>query len=502
LGLPTTSLTLREVIDRLLVNSLDVKIERLNLAVADDQTRAAAGKFDPFYYFNGSYTDSRLPLNALELAQVGGVLVPGAGPNLFRQQNSILEMGFAGRIPLGTQFSLFTYAARYRNDLNRIRPPALYYPEYAAAAGISLVQPLLRDFGKDVQMAEIRVTRRNRAIADYKWETVLQRSLSDVILDYLDLTLVMENIALKREVLGYARRLADDVNKRVAEGKPSDMAPQDANWSISVAEEDVIKAMTIAADRQVKLKTQIMREGAEDSGSVLLARDPLRMMSVRMDRPALVQTALQRRPDYLATMEEVGKTEILVRYMANQRLPRLDLQTTLTTNGLSDSANSAYERAGNRQGYEAQVGFRFSVPLGNDTARANCASAEHLHQQALLNKARSELGVTVEISSLIARVKGSAARLNTVRKSLRLAKETEVILQERATQGTAGFGDLLRARVQLIDARTRELEALLEYNRSAVQLTLASGLLLEKFGIQLDRGNPQPAAAVKVTKRG
>lgn len=492
-GLQTTQLSLQEVIQRLLENSLDVKIERLNVAVAEDQTRSAAGKYDPVYYFNGSYTDSREPQNALAFAQTGGIFVPtGTGPYIFRQQTGLLETGLAGRLPFGTQYSLFTNAARYRNDLNRLRPPALYYPEYAATAGITLSQPLLRDFGSAIQNAEIRVTRRNRAIADYKWETQLQRALSEAILDYLDLSLVVENIAMKREILAFVRRLGTDVNKRLAEGGQSDMAPRDIDWAVSVAEEDVVKAMTVAADRQVKLKSQILSGRSEESGRILLATDRLRMISVRTDRDALVQIALQRRPDYLSSLEEVGKNEILTKYMANQRLPRLDLQGTLASSGLSGSAGSAYDRASSRQGYEAQVGFRFSMPLGNETARANSAAAEHLHQQSLLNKARSELSVSVEISSLIARVKGCQARLQTVRKSVELAKGTDEILQKRATEGQAGFNDLIKARAQWADARARELEALLDYNRSAVQLTLASGLLLEKFGIQLDRNTPQP----------
>lgn len=495
LGLPTLSLTLQDVIRRVLENSLDVKIERLNVDVAQQQTRAAAGRFDPYYYLSGSYSYSRLAQNAIEFAQTGGVFVPvGSDPYRFRQQNYFFETGLGGRIPLGTQYYIFSNLGRYGNDLNRNRPPALYYPEYEANVGVSLVQPLLKDFGKDIQLAEIRITRRNHAIADYKWETTLQRTLSDAIMDYMDLSLVMENIAMKRKVLAYVRDLGDRVKKRIAEGGQSDMAPLDIDWAISVAEEDVVKAMTVAADRQVKLKTLIMANREADPGLILLAKDPLRMISVRTDREALVQEALRRRPDYLAALEEIGKNEVLTRYMANQKLPRLDLQTSVSANGLSGSAGSAYERAGQRQGYEAQIGFRFSIPLGNDTAKANHASAQYLYDQAVLNKARSELGVSSEITSLIARVKGAQARLNTVRKSVKLAEDTDALLNKSSATGSAGFGVVLRGYAQLTDARIRYLEALLEYNRAAVQLTLASGLLLEKYNIHLDRQGPTLSA--------
>lgn len=494
LGLQPTRITLQEVIQRVLEKSLDVRIEWLNWAVAEQQTEAAWGKFEPSYFLNSSYRDSQLPQNALEYVQTGGAIIALTEPNLFRQQSLMSQTGLAGKLTTGTEYKLFFNTGEFRNDINRQRPPAIFYPEYAAAAGVSFTQPLLRDFGKGVQLAEVRVSRRNQAVADFRWELQLQQVLSQVILEYFDLIFAVENIAVKRDVVAFARTLAAENQKRLGVGVLSAVDVQEAEVAVSVAKEDVINALSFAVERQMNLKSQMLETLEEGAGLIFLPQDTLPLIAPPTDRTRLLRTALQRRPDHRATLEEAEKQAIIVKYMRNQLLPRLDLQATFSVNGLSGNYGSAFDRAFARQGYETQVGFQFTIPLGNRTAKANSAAAEFRQQQAILGIARSELKVSVEIDSLIARVKAGRAKLESTRESANLADrllETEL---KRSEQGLARSFDVLKARRELADARTRQLAALADYNKAAIQLALADGSLLDRYGIRVDRGDGKPQA--------
>ncbi len=474
LGLQPVYLTLDEAVQRVLEKSLDVRIEWLNWAVADQQTHGAWGKFEPSYFLTSTWRESNLPQNALEYVQTGGILVPLTEPNLFQQQSLLTQTGISGKLPIGTEYKIFASAGEFRNDLNRRQPPAIFYPEYAAALGFSVTQPLLRDFGPGVNLAEVRVSRRNEAIADHKWELQLQRSLAAVIVQYFDLIFAVENIGVKRDVVAYAQTLVAENQKRLGVGVISAADVQEAEVAVAVAREEVIGALSFAVERQSSLKTQMV-DSLEGGGVIFLPKDSLPMIAPPTDRERLLRTALQRRPDHRAALEEAEKQAVIVKYTRNQMLPRLDLQATFTANGLSGDYAGAYERAFRRQGYDGQVGFQFSIPLGNRTAKASNAAAENRQQQAVLNIARSELGVAVDLDTAIARVKAAKARYDSTRESARLAERLLETERKRLEEGLARSFDVLKARAAQADARTRQLAALADYNKAATQLTLANG---------------------------
>ncbi|MCW0219857.1 MAG: TolC family protein [Prosthecobacter sp.] len=499
LGLQPSYLTLNETLQKVLENSLDVRIEWLNWAVADAQTDAEWGKFEPSYFLSSTWRESNLPQNALEYVQTGGTFVALNEPNLFKQQSFVTQTGIEGLLPTGTQYRLFTSLGEYRNDLNRQRPPAIFYPEYAAAVGVTLTQPLLRGFGPGVNLAEVRVSRKNEAIADYQWEARLQRSIAQVMLDYYDLIFALENLSVKRNVVIFAQKLVSENQKRLEAGVLSPADVQEAEVAVAIAREEVIAALSFAVEKQRSIKGQILASLEEGAGLIFLPRDSLPIISPRTNRNELMQTALARRPDHRATIQEAEKQDIIVKYTRNQLLPRLDLQATLTANGLSGDRQGAYRDAFNRQGYDTQVGFQFSIPLGNRTAKANSAMAEHRQQQAILNIARSELTVSVELDTVIAQVKAAKARLESTRESVRLSERLLETEQKRLNEGVARTFDVLKARRELADATTRQIAALADYNKAATQLALISGSLLERQGIRIDRGGRQPQA-VKITR--
>ncbi len=494
LGLQPSYLTMEEALHKVLEKSLDVKIEWLNWAVADAQTDAAWGKFEPAYFLNSTWRESNLPQNALEYVQTGGSLIPLDEPNLFKQQSFLSQTGIEGLLPLGTQYRLFASLGEFRNDLNRQQPPAIFYPEYAAAVGVTLTQPLLRGFGPSVNLAEVRVSRRNEAIADHQWETRLQRAIAQVMLEYYDLIFAVENLAVRRDVVIFAQKLVTENEKRLEAGQLSPADVQEAEVAVAVAREEVIAALSFAVEKQRNIKGQILSSLDEGGGLIFLPRDSLPMIAPRTERNTLLQSALARRPDHRAAIEEAEKQAIIVKYTRNQLLPRLDLQATLTANGLSGDRSGAYQRAFDRQGYDTQVGFQFSIPLGNRTAKANSAVAESREQQSILNIARSELNVSVEIDTVIAQVKAAKARLDSTRESVRLGERLLETEQKRLGEGVARTFDVLKARRDVADARTRQIAALADYNKAATQLALVSGSLLERQGIRIDRSRRQPQA--------
>src|SRR5690606_1578663 len=168
---PDQSLGLRAALQLALENNLDIKVEELNPLIAQNTVDAARGAFEPVYFFEYSHERGRKQQNALELASQGSF-------DEFQMKNDRYRTGIGMRTPLGTQFEAFSRLEVMDNTRNRQGPQLpqsledlsdpnaliqnVFSPEYEAFVGFSMEQPLLKGFGydanlKDVRMAKIQV---------------------------------------------------------------------------------------------------------------------------------------------------------------------------------------------------------------------------------------------------------------------------------------------------------------------------------------------------------
>lgn len=496
-GLKPVKLTMRDVLVRTLAKSLDVKIHQVDVGIAEAQLEAAWGEFDPVFKMGGSLLDARTAQNAQEYVQTGGLLVPLSDPNIFRQRSLTGEMGLEWRMPTGTTLEVFTRAGSFLNDLNRQSPPALFSPEQAATLGMSLKQPLLRDFGFSANLAEVRVSRLNARIADLEWQQKLVDVVAAVMREYYALSFVIENIEVRRGVLAFAKTLLHENERKQQEGVGGLAEVEEAKVGVATAREEVVTAMGLAIERQRVLKTQLLSVAQEAQGMLFVPSDALPpAIAFHSSRSRCLAEALAARPDHLRRLQDAEKQDVILKYMRNQALPRLDLKATLGASGLDGGLGGAYGRAFERQGYNASVGFEFSIPLGNRTARANRDVAEARKEQAVLAVARSEMQVVAEVEEALGALQAAAARLSYTRESVAASELLLAAEQKRFQQGVARSFDVLRARRQVADARSRELAALADWNAAHTVLRARTGSLLEHAGVRLERPSKELPVAV------
>lgn len=499
-GLQPVKLTMREVLVQTLARSLDVKIHRVDVGIAGAQLEGAWGAFDPVFQMGGSLQDARVAQNAQEYVQTGGLLVPLNDLNVFRQRSLLGEMGLEWRLPTGTTLEIFTRAGSFLNDLNRQSPPALFSPEQAATLGMSLTQPLLRDFGFSANLAEVKVSQVNARIADLEWQQKLVDVIASVMREYYALSFVIENIEVRRGVLVFAKTLLHENERRQQEGVAGMAEVEEAKVGVAMAREEVVTAMGLAIERQRGLKTQLLSAAQEAQGTLFVPSDTLPpMMAFGSSRSKSLADALARRPDHLRRLQDAEKQDVILKYMRNQTLPRLDLKATLGASGLDGGLGGAYGRAFERQGYNASVGFEFSAPLGNRAARANREVAEARKEQAVLAVARSELQVVAEVEEALGALQAAAARLAYTRESVAASDLLLAAEQKRFQQGVSRSLDVLRARRQVADARSREIAALADWNAAHLVLRARTGSLLEHVGIRLVR--PASGASAVITPK-
>ncbi|HEX5176287.1 MAG TPA: hypothetical protein VFV83_04615, partial [Chthoniobacteraceae bacterium] len=209
-GRPVERITLDKAITMTVTNNLDARIERTGIRIAHSRLRFAVGAFDPVFsvrttrealrrlenvndirsadvvrqenFINDQFalTQAQINLQNALREQQGLPPIPalsrqetttGFSGVTFDAQTARSSSSLEGRTPWGMRYGFEVEAIRLRNtfsgDARRV------FPEYQTFAGITVVQPLLRNFGPAANLAEVRIARQNRKTQELEWRDKL-----------------------------------------------------------------------------------------------------------------------------------------------------------------------------------------------------------------------------------------------------------------------------------------------------------------------------------------
>lgn len=539
----TESLTLNQAIEMALKNNLEARIEKIGVDIATGRMRYASGAFDPTLTLGASRESIRQPQNptaitsASELLQqqtllaqqenlrvqqsalidqeqtlleqerfIQGVIGAGVGtplvlpqlpkpvpplnlPPLFTQENPIIfdnesvraSADLKGRIPLGTTYGFTLGSARTTHSIVGFNRK--FFPDNTGLAAVTVNQPLLRDFGFDANLAELRISRQNKKISQFNWALKVIDSVETVMIIYSDMYYSMENIRLKQDYVDANHKLVEANRRRLDLGLMSPIDLRQAQVSESVSQEELVVAKNLFMEKQFQLRRAILPDADVADDRVLVPTGREQNAVPKLDRMELMQEAFQNRVEYKAALTGVEIDDLRVRYARNQVLPKLDLVGSYGLNGLSTSMSRGLGKAFDGQAPQWSVGVVASMPLGNVQGRAQLAIAKNSKEQSMLKVKQTELAISVDVDTLISRISAHQQSVETARQSRRFAEEAVAIEQRRLEEGQVSTLDVVETQKKWFDARSRELAAQAALDNSIVQLWVATGTLLREKAI-------------------
>jgi outer membrane protein TolC len=519
-------LKIDDMVRMALANNPEIKIQRIEPEIGQTDIRRAWGQFDPSFSFQSLYSNSDTPQNAQQYIATGGETTasqlalldqltilqddldalisqiqgnaPSGGqsadiptfkdPRNFSSQDFSMNWQLGGLTPLGTQYAFTLNQLQERNDLNNQLPPSLFYPEITTFAGLTITQPLLKNFGPAANMAGVRIARIQKRIGWYEWETQLIRSLSEALYRYFDLAYAHENLMVRADAVRAAQLLEQQNIRRVEEGRmrPSDV--WEAQSSLAYNLDLALRAMNTFVEAQNALKAVILTDKMAISGQVsrIVPQTSLDVPSIEIERFRFIGDALANRPEYLNIVSKAEQEGIRVRYAKNQTLPTVNFQGSVGYTGLEGEYGASMGQAFGGQGTAYSVGVLVSIPLGNVEALANLEGAK-------LRKKQTELAIQKAITEISIEVDTSISLLETGRLQVRTARDTAVATGKTASaeeklleEGKSTTFEVVRLQNNASDARSRQLAAIASYRKNAVRLAVSRGILLDELGVNID----------------
>lgn len=480
-------LTLNQAIAHALRSNLDIQIEAISPQVEADRTLQATAEFDPAFENRFRYDTLATPQTSQEFVSTGGNRFLNGnliGLNrIFYEDNVEAKSGLVGKLRTGTEYDIGVRANRYTNDLTRDPTVAIFNPEYRTFTGITFLQPLLQDFGRCVNESQIRVSQRDKAIADQVFRQKLTTTVKDVVVAYYDAFLAYEDTKVKRFEVEVLRRMVEEKSDQLERGAATESDAAMIRSSLSESYERFLLARQTLLAKNGDLLLLLQQDFDFGNYPVYLPVDAPSGLRPTLDPRLLVSEAIKCRPEYLMAVETVEKLGIVLKYRENQMLPRVDLEGTIGYSGLSGSWGNAFSNTADGQGTDYGVGLVVSMPLGNTEKKALYAETEHQKKQALLKLKQEEHHAHILISQHITAVQTHEKRLMAARLSTRLEMENLEKSRESLEKGAISESMILKVERDISETRLRQYAAAADLQKSLADLWETNGTLLSRHRI-------------------
>ena len=472
------SLTLQETIETVLKNNISISVQSYNSKINEQFIFEKEADFDPTVDFEFTVGE--------EIRQSASTLADSKTRDLdYDWDFSVSQKFVTGGDYELTMDNNKNQSSSSRTSLN---------PIYSSDLALTVTQPLLKDFGIDLNKREIYIAKNDQKISDHQFTEKVIATIAETENIYWDLVFSIEDLKVKETSLQRARDLEKQVKAQVDVGTLAELEILQAKSNVASREERLLNAQNLIDDNGDNLKSILNFSFDSEEGlkEIIPADSPVFEPGAENSLEEALKTALIHRPDLLAKKMELENRNIEAKYNENQTLPTLDLVGSLGLNGLSGdsstkngSYDSALSEAFSTDFRLWQFGINLSYPLGNRAAKSKLAIKRLEVAQLLLNIKDLEKTIVVEVREAHRQIKTDIKRVQATRVARKLAEEKLNAEEKKFKVGLSTSFNVLEFQEDLAEEQSNEIKAVIDYNKSLNRLNQVMARTLEAHDIKL-----------------
>jgi outer membrane protein TolC len=497
---PVRRLSIDEAVRLALEQNLGIRIQRIDPQIQDvviAQSRSFwAPSLNANFSRNGVTQQSTSSLSGGALSVENGRFANG--------------IGLSQLTPWGG-----VYRANWNN--NRDTTTSLFFnfsPQLQSALNLNYSQPLLRDFKIDQVRQQVQLSSKLRELSDVQLQAVIVQTMRNVKTAYWDLSYAINNLSAQRQSLALAERSLRDNQRRVEVGT---MAPIDiiqAQAEVASNEQNVIVAEAEIKRNEDRLRALIFDPDMTNFWTMTIEpTDSAPYEEQAIDVDAAIRNALDKRSDLSQIKNTLAQNDINIRYFRNQTLPDIAANLNYIATGTSGTQLSAVDFSsitsgvipprtvvGNRSFGSAvgdvlqsnypnwTVGVSVSYPIGASTAEASLARARLQSQQTQAQIKNVQLQIATQVRDAARQVRTNQQRVKAARASRELQEKKLEAEEKKQAAGLSTTFLVVQAQRDLAQARTLEIRAIADYNKSLVDLDAVQLVPLTGAGVNVPTG--------------
>lgn len=405
--------------------------------------------------------------------------------------NEDFSAGLNGVLPTGTRYNLGTSLNRLSGTETGFDTNGFGFSEnipwqYRTRAGITVVQPLLRDFWIDGGRLNIKLAKNDLKMSEHAFQLLVMDIVHRVAIAYFDLLAARDQVKVQQKALQLSEQLVSENKKKVAVGTLAPLDERQAESQAATTRSELNTSTYEAEAAENILKALITDEYGAIQAVALEPTDRLLAVYQAFTLAESWRTGLESRPDYLLAKEEVERQNIFLKYYKNQLFPALDVEGTYGRNGLGESTSDSLESIDNNRfpTWGGAVVLRFPLTFRDERGRYKQTKIEK--QRAVLSLKRVENEVLRGIDDSLKLVRSAHAATESTREARRFSEDALDAGQKKLEVGKSTSFEVLQLQRDLTEAAAAEILALSEYNKALHQVYFREGTTLQRMKVKLE----------------
>jgi HAE1 family hydrophobic/amphiphilic exporter-1 len=499
------SLTLDEVIRKVLDNDPDLVVARLAAQEAVFNVNGAKGYYDP-----------SLGLNAYRLRSVSPVasLIGGSADGKLTQKSLYADPQLTGNFPwLGGTYALDFSSARQSTDSTF----TTLNPQFPTSVNLNLTQPLWRGLRFDQNRYRLQVARKNVSLSNEQLRQRVIEIVTQAIQSYWELDYAYRNLTVQIEGVRLAEQQDLSNRRQVKQGILAPVDVIQTQTQISTFQQTVFSAQADLTRAENTLK-QLTLAGRQDP-AWNMALVPTTALRLEDNVPSLadaLQEALGSRPEIAEVQTNIDLNGLDMRLSREQAKPQINALAKLSAVGLSGRelpfvTSPLLQELGLTAGTlpiifpggysqslsnvakgvfpSVQLGVQMNLPIRNRTALAQVAVNAAQGKRLAAQQESVEMAVEADVRNTLQALLAARARLGAAESASKFAQEQYLSEQRQFQAGTSSVFLVLQRQTDLVAARSREIRARADVGNALADLDRATAHTLAAQRIDLVDGD-------------
>jgi outer membrane protein len=465
-GAETLTLSIGDAVQMAVEKNLGLQVATYSPAIAETGIRKARAIYDPL-------------LSAFVDHQGSNRQVAPQSFFVDRQRDFRFDASISQLLPSGATTSL-SFNNFWSGDNLGLSTSRYAQPQLT----LSFSQPLLQGLGREVTERGITTADDATDSAFTDWTQQALNTAAAARNQYLLLVMARESLATRQATLDLAREIKAQNEGRAAAGVLAAYQIQDSLLGVLQAQKNLLDANRVEKDAADQLRTTLHLP----AGTAIETTSPPLPGELEVSESDALRTAMLRRPDVVKGRIAIRTAEFNEKVSRNLALPSLALQGSGGVTGLDASYGDAFGDLGSTRYPIWSVGLSFSVPIGNNSARADVAANRLIASQARTQLAATEESAALEVRTALRALDSAYQQIGVTEQAVTAAEVVVASYRKRQQLGLATTKDVLDVVATLTQARESYSVARASYESALTNLWKATGELLDREGIRL-KGN-------------
>jgi len=484
IGTERVDLSIEQARAAALANNLDLTVSLIAPTINSEQINEEQGRFEALLFANARYTDQddAAVLQTESNQAVRAFFNPGL------------------RIPLrtGGQAEIRTPISRAATD-NPFQP---LNPAYTTDLEFSLSQNLLRGAGRRANTLNLKIADNNRQQSEARAKLQIITQLAAADRAYWRLYASRQALDVRARQFDLASEQLGRAQRRFKAGSVAEVEVARAESGLADRVRDIIVAQNsvLLAQRELKKLMNMPGLDVDTPQHVVTITDPVPLY-FELDAAELARDAMDGRMELLELELQVIADEAVEAVRRNQALPLLSASLLYRINGLGSELYETINVTSENRFEDWEIGLNAEVPLGNTQRRAAIEQAVLARLQRLASREARRQAVRQQVLDAVDNIDSGWQQILAAQQAVALNERTLKAEESLFENGRSTTTDVLNADTRLADARLRDIQAIVEYQISQIDLAVATGTLLGASRIEWTPLDPRDALVGNETAR-